>query len=89
MKDEDQGRYRHSRYRGVAWHSTGHKWRAYCAGRHLGLFGDERVAAIAAYRERQRRGQQCWEDPEIVRAAQAAGPIASTRRWTWNQMRSD
>lgn len=40
-----------SQYRGVYWHKKGKKWSAYCTidykNKHIGLFDDERDAAIA------------------------------------------
>lgn len=78
--------YPHSTYRGVAWHSTARKWRAYFGGRHLGLFDQEMTAAIVAYRERQRRARRRgWEDPEVVQQSELAGAIGTTRRWRWNR----
>lgn len=85
MTDDKQGHYPHSRYRGVAWHSTAHKWRAYFRGQHLGLFDQEMTAAIVAYRARRDQGHRTWEDPEVVQQSALAGSVESTRHWHWNR----
>ena len=36
-----------SRYKGVSWHKQDGLWRAYIAGKHIGLFRDEVAAALA------------------------------------------